>query len=152
MMTSKTHENVSWSYTMNVFYDDLPVTLEDLGYTVMPEDHCTYEAEIERSPLAVYSEYTQEAFSSDSDLPRLSYQTFETRWSLVLGICWERLLSDRWSGLVELVPAPWGAAEAYQDEEWNVYLLRYPDCIVTMDLWYDAAPEQMETIAQALRP
>ena len=149
---TKTYEDVSWSYTRNVFHDELPVTLEDLGYTVVPEDHCTYEAEIERSPLAVYSEYTQEAFNSDSDLPRLSYQTFETRWSWVLGICWERLLAERWPGLVELAPAPWGAAEAYQDEEWNVYLLRYPNCIVTMDLWYDATPEQMETVVQELRP
>lgn len=147
---TKTYENVSWSYTVNIFYDELPVTLEDLGYAVTPEDHCSYEAAVSRSPLAVHRKYTQEAFNSDSHLPRLFYQSFETRWSWVLEICWERLLAERRSGQ-ELDPAPWGAEEAYRDEEWSTYLLRYPDRIITMNLWYDATPEQMETVVEALR-
>lgn len=150
---TKTYENVSWTYTQDVFYDDLPVTLEDLGYAVTPEDHCTYEAEIERSPLAVHSEYTQRALSSDSDQPWLSYQTFETRWPWLLDICWEHLLAGGtvYEPMEELTPAPWDAEAAYRQEE--LYILRYPHRIVTFRLLGDdTSQRQLDTITQALRP
>lgn len=154
---TRTYENVSWTFTRDVFYDDLPVTLEDLGYAVTPEDHCTYEAEIGRSPLAVHSEYIQEALSSDSDLPRLSYQTFDARWSRLLEQCWESLLPDKapydpWP-LQRLAPAPWGAEEAYVEKDLASYYLLYPDRIVTFRLsGGDASPERLDAIARALRP
>lgn len=33
----------SLNFSQNVYYDTLPITLEDLGYTVTPDDHCSYE-------------------------------------------------------------------------------------------------------------
>lgn len=147
---TKTYDNVSWSYTQGVFYDALPVTMEDLGYTVTPEDHCTYEAEAERSLLAVHREYTQDALSIGSSLPRLAYQTFESRWSWVREVCWERLLAE--SGpKQELGPSFLGALETYQEEDRGVYLLRYPESIVILELWHEATPQQMEAIVLALR-
>lgn len=142
------------SFTRDVYHDELPLTLEDLGFAVAPEDHCTYRAEIARSPLAVHSEYTQEALNLDSKLPRLYYQTYETGWSWILERCWEALTeeedNDPWP-LQALDPAPWGAEEAYREKDLTAYFLLYPDRIVTFRLVGDAAPRQLEVIAQALQ-
>ncbi len=150
---TKTWKNAAWTHTLNVFYDDLPVTLEDLGYAVTPEDHCTYEAEISRSPLATYSAYTQEALSSDSDLPRLVYQTCDARWPWLLARCWESLTAEEnetpWP-LQRMDPAPWGAEEAYQEVGYDSFCLRYPDRIVTCRLSGGPPPEQIEAIVRAL--
>lgn len=147
---TKTYEGVSWTITWDIFYDELPVTLEDLGYPVAPEDHCTYEAEISRSPLAVHSEYTQEAYGSDSELPRLRYQTFDTRWSWLLEKCWENLLTEGRESIRALDPAPWGAEEAYREEYQTEYFLRYPDRIVSFYLGGEVRQEQLDIIARAL--
>lgn len=151
---TKTYENVSWTYTQDVFHDELPVTLEELGYTVTPEDHCTYEAESSRSPLAVRAEYTQDALSWDSQLPRLTCQVYDTRWSWLLDRCWKELTGegegDPWP-LQKLDPAPWGAEAAYQEIGYQSYFLLYPDRIVTFHLsGGSATPEQLDAIAQAL--
>ena len=151
----RTYGNDSRTIALDVFYDDLPVTLEDLGFPVTPEDHCTYEAEVSRSPLAAHARYTQDALSTDSDLPRLACQTYDTRWPWLLERCWEKLTADG-SGepwpVQRLDPAPWGAAEAYQEAGYDSYLLLYPERIVTFRLYGGASPEQLDMIAQALRP
>lgn len=151
----KTYGNDSRTIALDVFYDDLPVTLEDLGFPVTPEDHCTYEAEVSRSPLAAHARYTQDALSTDSDLPRLACQTYDTRWPWLLERCWEKLTADG-SGepwpVQRLDPAPWGAAEAYQEAGYDSYLLLYPERIVTFRLYGGTSPEQLDMIAQALRP
>lgn len=154
---TKTYENVPVSFTRNIFYDDLPVTLEDLGYAVTPEDHCTYEAEISRSPLAVHAEYTQDALSPRSGLPRLSYQTYDTRWSWLLEQSWENLLPDDkapydpWP-LQRMDPAPWGAEEAYREMGYDSYYLLYPDRIVTFRLGGEPTQTRLDAIANTLRP
>lgn len=150
-----TYAKGDWSFTRDVYHDELPLILEDLGFDVTPEDRCTYRAEIGHSPLAAHSEYTQEALNLDSRLPRLYYQTYETGWSWMLERCWEALTeredNDPWP-LQALAPAPWGAEEAYRKEGLTCYFLLYPDRIVTFRLGGDAAPRQLEAIVQALRP
>ena len=147
---TKVYAGVSWTYTRDIFYDELPVTLEDLGYPVAPEDHCTYEAESGRSPLAIHAAYLQDACSSASTLPRLYYQTFDTRWSWILDRCWENLLTEERESIRALDPAPWGAEEAYREEYQTEYFLRYPDRIVSFYLGGEVRQEQLDMIAQAL--
>lgn len=150
-----TYTRGDWSFTRKIYRDELPVTLEDLGFAVAPEDHCSYKAELGRSPLAAHGEYTQEALNLGSKLPRLYYQTYETDWSWMLERCWEALTeredNDPWP-LQALDPAPWGAEEAYREEDLTSYLLLYPDRIVTFRLVGDAAPRQLDAIVRALRP
>lgn len=150
-----TYTRGDWSFTRDIYRDELPVTLEDLGFTVTPEDRCTYRAEIDRSPLAAHGEYTQEALNLDSKLPRLYYQTYETGWPWMLARCWEALTEredyDPWP-LQALDPAPWGAEEAYREEDLTSYFLLYPDRIVTFRLVGDAAPRQLDAIVQTLQP
>ena len=145
--------NGSFRATRSVYHDELPLTLEDLGYTVTEDDHCSYRAEIDRSPLAAHSEYTQEAMNLDSDLPRLYYQTYASRWSWMLEKCWEELTraeeDDPWP-MQKLTPAPWGAKDACRREGLTSYFLLYPDRIVTFNLGGDAATRQIEMIAQTL--
>lgn len=153
---TRTYGNGSQTITWDIFYDDLPVTLEDLGYAVAPEDRCTYEAEISRSPLAVRAQYTQNALSSDSDLPRLYCQTYDARWSWLLDRCWEQLTAesegDSWP-MQKLDPAPWGAEEAYGEVGYDSYFLLYPGRIVTFCLsGGEASPERLDAVARALRP
>ena len=147
--------NGSFRASRGVYNDELPLTLEDLGYTVREDDHCSYKAEIDRSPLAVHSEYTQEAMNFNSDLPRLYYQIYDSRWSWMLEKCWEELTkaeeNDPWP-MQELTPAPWGAAETYKREGLTSYFLLYPDRIVTFNLGGDASPQQLDAIAQTLQP
>ncbi len=143
----------SFRSTRDIYRDELPVTLEDLGYTVTEDDHCSYQAEISRSPLAVRREYTQAAMNYESKLPRLFYQTYEARWPWLLERCWKELTKtekdDPWP-MEELTPAPWGAVEAYKDLD--AYCLLYPDRIVIFNLGGDATPQQIEYIAQVLAP
>ncbi|MBD5150625.1 MAG: DUF2812 domain-containing protein [Oscillibacter sp.] len=152
---SYTYTSRDFSFTRGIYRDKLPLTLEDLGYTVTEDDHCSYRAEISRSPLAVHSEYTQEAMNLDSDLPRLYYQTYDSRWSWMLEKCWEELTraeeDDPWP-MRELTPAPWGAEEACRREGLTSYFLLYPDRIVTFSLGEDASPRQLDVIIQALQP
>lgn len=155
---TRTYGNTSQTITWDIFYDDLPVTLEDLGYTVTPEDHCTYEAEISRSPLAVRSEYVQRGIGSGSDLPRLTYETFDARWPWLLEKCWEVLTSKErerapWN-ITALDPGPWGAEAAYREADRYTWYLLYPGRIVTFHLGGsdEATPERLDAIAWALRP
>ena len=147
--------NGSFRAAWGIYHDELPLTLEDLGYTVTEDDHCSYKAEVNRSLLAVHSEYTQEAMNLDSDLPRLYYQTCDSRWSWMLEKCWEELTraeeDDPWP-MRKLTPAPWGAEEACRREGLTSYFLLYPDRIVTFNLGEDASPRQLDAIVQALQP
>lgn len=147
----------SFTYTRDVYDDPLPITLEELGYTVTPHDHCSYEETTERSLLAVHSHYTQRPLNFESDLPELFFQTYDSRWPRILEKSWEELIArdTAWYDpqiMERLDPAPWGALEAYRQEGLTIYYLYYPSRIVTFWLSEEAAAEQMNAIAQALRP
>lgn len=57
----------------NLYADDLPVTLEDLGIEVKTADRCSYRAWNSTSILVSYSTYDQSAEGEESDLPWLRY-------------------------------------------------------------------------------
>lgn len=121
------------SITWTVYHDELPVTLEDLGFRVSEEDHCSYRAEVERSPLASVGKYRQEALHLDSGLPDLTYRVYETPWPWLLEQCWEQLLEEERDSpfpLEEIDPTPWGAIQACQPEDLDVYYLLYPNRVV----------------------
>lgn len=143
-------ETIEW----NIYRDPLPVTLEDLGYTVTEEDHCTYEAEVYRSFLASYEEYRQRAMAYGSDLPELEYSVATISWDWLREICWERFLEknldpELWP-LRELDPAPWGALEAYQQDDLPHYYLLYPDRAVTLELWSEASRKEVGAVLEAI--
>ena len=64
----------------NLYADDLPVTLEDLGIQVTASDHCSYERNHSASPLVSYTTYEQRAASEESDLPWLLYGVADFAW------------------------------------------------------------------------
>ena len=143
-------QSIEW----NIYRDPLPVTLEDLGYTVTEEDHCTYEAEVHRSFLASYEEYRQRAMAYGSDLPELEYSVATISWDWLREICWERFLEknldpELWP-LRELAPAPWGALEAYQQDDLPHYYLLYPDRAVTLELWSEASQKEIGAVLEAI--
>ena len=145
-------ETIEW----NIYRDPLPVTLEDLGYTVTEEDHCTYEAEVHRSFLATHEEYRQRAMASGSDLPELEYTVTTISWDWLREICWERFLEknldpELWP-LRELDPAPWGALEAYQQDDLPRYYLLYPGRAVTLELWSGASRQEIGAVLEAILP
>lgn len=142
-------ESIHW----NIYRDPLPVTLEELGYPVAEEDHCTYEAEVHRSFLASHGVYRQRAMAYGSELPEMEYTVTVIGWDWLREMCWERFIEkmddpDIWP-LRELDPAPWGALEAYQQDDLATYYLLYPDRIITLNLWSEASDWQ---IGGVLRP
>lgn len=143
-------EAIEW----NIYRDPLPVTLEELGYPVAEEDHCTYEAEVHRSFLASHGAYRQRAMAYGSELPEMEYTVTVMGWDWLRGICWERFLEKKdepelWP-LRELDPAPWGALEAYQQDDRAIYYLLYPDRIITLNLWSGISPRQVEDVLRPL--
>ena len=143
----------SYRATRDIYHDELPVTLEDLGYTVTEDDHCSYKAEINRSPLAVHGEYIQEAMNWESKIPQLYYQTYEARWPWLLEKCWRELIKtekdDPWP-MQEVTPARWGAVETYRQKDLTTYCLLYPDRIITFNLGRSATAQQVDDIGWAL--
>lgn len=154
-----TYEWGTTTFRRDIFRDPLPVTLEDLGFSVTEEDHCSYRADVDRTFLASHSEYTQEPLDFSSDLPRLYCQVYRTEWPWLLEQEWEYLMAeqrrmgDDWI-LEELDPGPWGAEEVRHPEGLNTYLLRYPTCIITVSLRgeEDAEEGQIRTVVLALGP
>lgn len=145
----------SFSMTREVRHDALPVTLEELGYPVAEEDHCTYNADIQRSPVAARSAYAQRPLNLDSGLPDLSYTIYETDWPWLLDACWRDVLGDTEDWPVEEVdPVPWGAEKAYKRRDIDCYCLRYPGRVAAAGLsgFGGLEPGQLEAVARALRP
>lgn len=134
----------SRGHTTRIFRDELPVTLEDLGYTVTPDDHCSYRERIQSTPLAAIRSYEQSPHAVGSRLPLLSYSVTVIKWDALREFCWDKAskpevvrLGGYYATLGEYVdtdPAPWGAEEAKFKDFGSTYLLLYPDRIVTVRL------------------
>lgn len=140
-------------HTWNIYHDPIPLTLEDLGYTVTEADHCSYWREEQASPLVRWIQYSQGACAADSALPSLEYDTADIPWAWLRERCWGRLA--QYFDFAETDPGLWGADRAIMDEGatgYQRYLLLYGERIVF--LFLDKAPtaEQMTVIAAALRP
>lgn len=149
-----TYTNGNFSWTRDVWHDELPLTLEDLGYAVSADDHCTYRAVKQSSPLAAKYEYQNEPLNIDSQLPDLRYTVLETKWPWLLEKEWSALTGggeDAWP-IEAIDPAPWGALEAYKETDVSSYYLRCPERVVIVFLSNGDSmePWQVETIAVAL--
>ncbi len=95
----------SRGHEWEIHHDELPVTLEDLGYTVTEKDHCTYVKEERRSPLMTQTTYEQRDCGEQGDLPYLRYWVAETEWDWLREYCLESLMrKQRISGLGTYTP------------------------------------------------
>lgn len=146
-------ETAQGSRTYNIYRDDIPLTLEDLGYTVTEADHCSYQRGEQASPLVRWVQYSQSVYGEGSDLPELAYDTADIPWTWLREWCWSR--SARYFDFTETDPGPWGADRAIMDEEstgYRRYLFLYGERIVFLFLGEAPTAEQRSVITAALRP
>lgn len=134
----------------SVYRDPLPVTLEDLGFSVAEEDHCSYEAKVSRSPLLESTIYQQRAYGEDSDLPTLTIRRVTTPWDGLYQRCLTWLLEEYWYESPVPVDDPRRGAEAVYAAE-GFYLLDYGDQLLTVSASWDLAEEQMGVIVEGMR-
>ena len=148
----------------NLYADDLPVTLEDLGIQVTASDHCSYERNHSASPLVSYTTYEQRAASEESDLPWLLYGVADFAWEGLAREQMERMVYDgpvvmggqifilRESNAVE--DPRWGADQAYFSSSSNdggEWLLRYGDRLVSIrQRGWKLTDERVEILREAL--
>lgn len=137
----------------SIYRDELPVTLEELGFSVSPEDHCSYEAEVSRSPLARHTVYTQIALGEDSELPYLEYQVCEIPWGWLRDLCWDTLVHSGDGQFraedVAVEPAP-EAALSRARYGGRQYLLLFEDRIVVISGDWEMTAEQIRRAVQPL--
>ncbi len=143
--------------TWNIYRDTIPLTLEDLGYTVTEADHCSYQRGEQSSPLVRWVQYSQSVYGEDSDLPELEYDTADIPWTWLRERCWKKLpdLYGYTINFEETDPEPWGADRAMVQDDFSLtqrYLLLYGDRIVVLVLEFTPTAEQRSVIAAALRP
>ena len=144
----------SYGYTRDRYLDDLPVTLEDLGFDVPEEAHCSYEAEVSRSVLASCGSFDQDALEISSDLPLWSYQAAIIPWDWLRELCWDALLvkDSSWRGTYESAsPLLCGAERAMvRGGRLQDFLLLYPDRIICVQAGWELTEEQIQLVAERL--
>lgn len=137
----------------NIYRDELPVTLEDLGYPVSPEDHCSYEAEVSRSPLARHTVYSQRGLGEGSELPYLEYQVCEIPWGWLREFCCETLLESSYREYEpynpSITPAPEEAWASIRSGGCR-YILLYGDRILVVSSGWIMSAEQLKGAVQPL--
>ena len=143
--------------TYDIYYDAIPLTLEDLGYTVTEADHCSYQRGEQASPLVRWVQYSQSVYGEGSSLPELVYDTADIPWAWLRERCWKKLpdLYGYTINFEETDPDPWGADRAMAQDDFSPtqrYLLLYGDRIVVLVLEFTPTAEQRAVIAAALRP
>ena len=152
-----TVETERGSRTYDIYRENIPLTLEDLGYTVTEADHCSYQRGEQSSPLVRWVQYSQSVYGEDSDLPELEYDTADIPWTWLRERCWKKLpdLYGYTINFEETDPGPWGADRAMVQDDFSLtqrYLLLYGDRIVVLVLEFTPTAEQRSVIAAALRP
>lgn len=114
--------------TWDIYRDELPLTLEDLGYTVPEAGRYSYEAEEDRSLLGSSLRYRQRPASWSSSLPELEYQVVKLP-GILLDFTMERLL------------AYYDECRPVEDPRWDaraVYRQTYSDGMTrSLVLWDD---------------
>lgn len=141
---------IAWT----VSHDELPVTLEDLGFPVTSEDHCSYKADVQRTPLAFFGKYTQQVLNPDSELDDLRYQVYQTSWPWLMEKSWDALIADEIDSpfpLEKLASAPWGAEAAYKQRDLEGYYLCWPDMALYVRFSGEAEREKIDRLVQILR-
>ncbi|MDE6934856.1 MAG: DUF2812 domain-containing protein [Oscillospiraceae bacterium] len=156
--TGATERAPAYTYTKygverSIYLDELPVTLEELGFPVSAEDHCSYEAEVSRSPLARHTVCTQYALGEGSDLPDLEYQVCEIPWGWLRDLCWDTLVHSGDGQFraedVAVEPAP-EAALSRARYGGRQYLLLFEDRIVVISGDWEMTAEQIRRAALPL--
>lgn len=148
----------------DLYADDLPVTLEDLGIQVTAADRCSYERNHSASLLVSYTTYEQRAASEESDLPWLLYGVADFAWESLAREQMERMVYGgpvvmggqifilRESNAVE--DPRWGADQAYFSSSSNdggEWLLRYGDRLVSIrQRGWKLTDERVEILREAL--
>lgn len=145
------YPNSSMRYDVDVYRDPLPITLEELGFTVTEEDHCSYRAKTDRSPLAARGAYSQNAWSGD--LPHLEYEACRIPWNWLRRLCWDLTVAPenseaRYYGPYYALPAepPEGALAVRRTEDGRRYAVLLEDGIVLMHGSWELTQEQVEKI------
>lgn len=151
----------------NLYADDLPVTLEDLGIEVKTTDRCSYRAWNSTSILVSYSTYEQRAASEESDLPWLLYGVADFAWE---GLAREQMERMVYGGPVVMggqifvlresnaVEDPrWGADQTYYKprttgkRNGGEWLLRYGNRLVGIrQVGWELTDERVEILREAL--
>jgi len=157
--TSHGGEDMDW----NVYRDELPVTLEDLGYTVTEADHCSYVVHREKSILMARTTYVQQPYGEDSKLPDLRYTVADVKWGFLL----EPVLSlttkgypisvGGWTTMLDAFSKAdeplWGADRMYVPDRSGtveaVYLV-YGHSIVYIACYDTLTDDQIATIVEKL--
>lgn len=145
-------------WTWEIYQDELPVTLEDLGFTVTPEDHASYEAETSRTPLASYAKYEQSLPGQEDPYPLLSCQVCIIRWAWLREASWKDVLRPityrsyyREPYPVVLEPPVEEVLEARREEDASRYALLCADRVITIYARWNLTAEQLQTIVRALQ-
>lgn len=152
--------------TWNVYHDDIPLRIEDLvdtGYA----DWST-EAEIQSTPLATRTTYTQESrFDNGQGQPDLEYTVTDIHVPLLADYVWQGCLrshsryDDEWEDrrtCKSIEAAPWGADEAarlYQgDRPRDIWLVRWGSRMAEIRLsgFQERDMPQAAVIAEKLAP
>ena len=151
----------------NLYADDLPVTLEDLGIEVKTTDRCSYRAWNSTSILVSYSTYDQSAEGEESDLPWLRYGVADFAWDGMAKEQMERMVYGgpvvmggqifilRESNAVE--DPRWGADQTYYKprttgkRNGGEWLLRYGNRLVGIrQVGWELTDERVEILREAL--
>lgn len=141
----------SMEISRSVYRDPLPVTLEELGFSVAESDHCSYEAEVQSSLLLERTIYRQQAYGEDSDLPALTIHRLTTRWGGLYRQCLAWLLEE--ADYVPMEPAAlslWGTQAGYATPEGGSYLLDCGDQLLCVWTGWELTAEQISLIAEKL--
>ncbi|MDE6590283.1 MAG: DUF2812 domain-containing protein, partial [Oscillospiraceae bacterium] len=135
--------------------DDPVLRMEDLMDTGGLD--YPFEDNVNQSPLLArhFVRLSPEPWSRDA--PALSYIVYVVKAPFLYGVCKNELVSldepHMWYEPID--PAPWGAAEAYQEYYQDTgpghsYILFYPERIVTFNANWELTPEQMAVAGEKL--
>ena len=135
--------------------EELPLTLEDLGYAVTEADRCEYLHQGSgRTPWAAFGNWYQGAEAPDSELPFLNYQIADISWDWLRELCWDTLMKgpkyrSHWlGGCTPIDPAPWGADAAARRNRTQVLL--YGERIVLVTTGWTPTEGEAAVIGAAL--
>lgn len=137
---------------VDIYQDQLPLTLEDLGFPVTEEDHCSYEAEESRSVLASYATYEQCPYGNGSSLPALQYSVAQIPWRWLRVFCLNSLLEGYWD-YQQIDDPRWGAERVYRrnyTSSLDHYLLLYGDRVVSVRASWELTDSQAAQLAARL--
>ena len=135
--------------------EELPLTLEDLGYAVTEADRCEYLHQGSgRTPWAAFDNWYQGAEAPDSELPFLNYQIADISWDWLRELCWDTIMrgpkygNHQLSGYTPIDPAPWGADAAARRNRTQVLL--YGERIVLVTTGWTPTEGEAAVIGAAL--